>query len=194
MAVRQVDATHFSIGAELTEGRTAEVLTERLPVFLFGTTQAANAVEDGDIVVTPDLSDYAGASGTYTVAASVTLQNSGDVGVKGTYEVQVRIRDGETETAEPETAGGEPVESSVIPTEGEPSAAEGEPSETEGEPSATDGGVEPAGQSPGAEEAAHGAGQSAEPGESGEDGEGRESGEGGAEPAVEAETDEEAAP
>ncbi|MBQ9346609.1 MAG: hypothetical protein IJT94_04605, partial [Oscillibacter sp.] len=94
MAVREVQATHFSIDDEPADGRSVEVLTESLTVSVFGATQAVGAVEDSDIVVTPDLSDYASAQGVYTVAAAVTLQNTGDVGVSGTYEVQVRIRDG----------------------------------------------------------------------------------------------------
>ena len=72
-------------------GRDVEVLTSELLVQIFGTAEALHQVSAEDVVVTADLSDYAVASGTYMVPASVKVGDGTSVGVSGTYQVQVRI-------------------------------------------------------------------------------------------------------
>ena len=72
-------------------GRDVEVLTSELSVQIFGTAEALHQVSAEDVVVTADLSDYAVASGTYMVPASVKVGDGTSVGVSGTYQVQVRI-------------------------------------------------------------------------------------------------------
>lgn len=70
----------------------AELLTPELPVQIYGTAEDVAAVTDGQISVRADLSDYASASGTYTIPAEVSVR-SRDVGILGTYQVQVNIRE-----------------------------------------------------------------------------------------------------
>ena len=72
-------------------GRDVEVLTSELLVQIFGTAEALHQVSAEDVIVTADLSDYAVASGTYMVPASVKVGDGTSVGVSGTYQVQVRI-------------------------------------------------------------------------------------------------------
>ena len=104
LVVTQVDATRFAIDVEALDGKSVDILTERLPVTIFGTRQAVSAVGEADITVTPALSDYAAASGVYTVSAAVSIRNAGDVGVSGDYQVQVRIEDMAQETEGTENA------------------------------------------------------------------------------------------
>lgn len=79
----------------------AELLTPELPVQIYGTAEDVAAVTDGQISVRADLSDYASASGTYTIPAEVSVR-SRDVGILGTYQVQVNIRENAPEEP-PET-------------------------------------------------------------------------------------------
>lgn len=89
--------------ANLPEGKTAKVLTEELLVSFFGTTEDIDALRSHDVLVVADLSDYAEASGTYTVPAAVKiLDETLDIGVSGTYQVQVKIQPAAVEdTPEP---------------------------------------------------------------------------------------------
>lgn len=96
IASAQVVANQISYTA-LPEGKEIEILTEELPVTVFGTADEVSAVAGENLTVTADLTDYASASGTYTVPASVSVKNAGDIGVLGKYQVQVTIR--ETESA-----------------------------------------------------------------------------------------------
>ena len=79
----------------------AELLTPELPVQIYGMAEDVAAVTDGQISVRADLSDYASASGTYTIPAEVSVR-SRDVGILGTYQVQVNIRENAPEEP-PET-------------------------------------------------------------------------------------------
>ncbi len=88
----------------LPDGKNTEILTEELPVTVFGTAEEVAAVTSESLVVTADLTDYASASGTYTVPATVSVKGSGDIGVLGKYQVQVTIRE---ETSEEEPSTGE---------------------------------------------------------------------------------------
>ena len=89
-----VTATQFSVGTELPEGKTAEILTESLNVSIFGTAADVGAVTSADILVTPDLSDVTGAGGTLTVPAQFTILNARDVGISDDdYQLQVRIQE-----------------------------------------------------------------------------------------------------
>lgn len=82
------------------EGRSIRILTEELPVTIFGTTADVEAITSENITVIADLSDYSAASGTYTVPATVQIASSGDVGVSGTYQVRVTIQEQTEETPE----------------------------------------------------------------------------------------------
>lgn len=75
------------------EGKSARILMEELPVMIFGTAADVEAVTGEDVTIIADLSDYSGASGTYTVPATVQVGSSGDIGVTGTYQVRVTIQE-----------------------------------------------------------------------------------------------------
>ena len=97
MTRRQVTAEHFRC-ENLPEGREAQVITQQMTVSIFGTASDTAAVTGADVTVVADLGNYSGASGTYTVPATVQVNTAGDVGVSGTYHVQVTITE----------SGGEP--------------------------------------------------------------------------------------
>lgn len=97
----EVAATRFE-AANVPEGKTVRILTEELPVSIFGTAADVEAVTGENVTVVADLSDYSGASGTYTVPATVQIGTSGDVGVSGTYQVQVTIQEEQAEPEPPE--------------------------------------------------------------------------------------------
>jgi len=88
----QVVANNFSY-TNLPGGRSVEVLTQALSVTVFGTKNDVAAVTSETISVTADLSGYAAASGIYTVPAIVEIMTPGDIGISGTYQVQVSIRE-----------------------------------------------------------------------------------------------------
>lgn len=92
MARDQVTTGTFRY-TNLPEGKSAEILTQQMTVSIFGTASDVAAVSGGDVTVVADLTNYSGASGTYTVPASVVVDTNGDVGVSGTYHVQVTITD-----------------------------------------------------------------------------------------------------
>ena len=96
MAADQITYTN------LPQGKRVEILTQELPVRIFGTSPDVDAVTKEHISAVANLNNYSAASGTYTVPAAVTVNAPGDVGVAGTYTVQVTIRDLE-EPAPPET-------------------------------------------------------------------------------------------
>lgn len=92
IASAEVVATQMECAA-LPEGKEAEVLTEELTVTVFGTAEEVAAITTENLIVTADLTDYATASGTYTVPAAVSVKGSGDIGILGKYQVQVTIRE-----------------------------------------------------------------------------------------------------
>ena len=56
-----------------------------------------------NISVIANLSDYSGASGTYTVPVSIDVVADGDIGVSGTYEIKINIAE-EAEEENPSQA------------------------------------------------------------------------------------------
>lgn len=99
LRIRFKDMTSATVDTEniswlnLPEGKRVQLLTGSLPVKVFGTEADVTALTGEDIAVTVDLGDYSAASGTYTVPAEVTV-NRGDIGISGTYQIQVTIREG----------------------------------------------------------------------------------------------------
>lgn len=91
----------------LADGKRVELLTNSLPVKVFGTEADVSALTGEDIAVTVDLSDYSAASGTYTIPAEVSVAK-GDIGISGAYQIQVTIREG-TEEPPPEEEPDTPV-------------------------------------------------------------------------------------
>ena len=102
MAKNQVTTDRFAY-TNLPDGKQVDILTRELGVTIFGTSEDVAAVTGGDISVEVDLSNYAAASGTYTVPATVRVETSGDIGVTGTYHLQVTIHERSPEPPEPET-------------------------------------------------------------------------------------------
>ena len=103
MAEGQVMTDQF-VYTNLPEGKQIEVLTRELGVTIFGTAEAVAAVTGENIVATVDLSNYAAASGTYTIPVSIKVENAGDIGVTGTYHAQVTIREQAEEQPEADEA------------------------------------------------------------------------------------------
>ena len=101
MTWRQVTTSQFRY-ENLPEGRQAEIITQQMTVSIFGTTADTAAILGDDITVVADLSNYSGASGTYTVPATIQVDTAGDVGVSGTYHVQVTITEGTEPEPQPE--------------------------------------------------------------------------------------------
>lgn len=77
----------------LPEGRTVHLLTEQVTVSIFGTVQDVSAVTGENMVLVADLSDFSFALGSYTVPVRVEFETGGDLGVKGSYQVQLTIRE-----------------------------------------------------------------------------------------------------
>ena len=102
MARNQVITDRFAY-TNLPDGKQVDILTQELGVTIFGTSEDVAAVTGGDISVEVDLSNYAAASGTYTVPATVRVETSGDIGVTGTYHLQVTIHERSPEPPEPVT-------------------------------------------------------------------------------------------
>ena len=100
MAKTQVATDRFPY-TNLPNGKHVDILTKELNVTIFGTTEDVAAVTGEHLSVEVNLSNYAAASGTYTVPATVAVNAPGDIGVTGTYQVQVTIR--EQNSAQPET-------------------------------------------------------------------------------------------
>jgi len=86
----------------LPANRTVEVMTEQVIVQLFGTSEDVEALLGDDIVVVADLANFGSALGTYTVPATIENESGGDIGITGTYEIQVTIRDPQEEVVDPE--------------------------------------------------------------------------------------------
>ena len=124
LRIRFKDMTSAAISSEniswlnLPEGKHVELLTDSLPVKVFGTEADVSALTGEDIAVTVDLSDYSAASGTYTIPAEVTV-NKGDVGISGGYVVQITIREGAEAPPEDEPASAPAEDVEAPPAGGE---------------------------------------------------------------------------
>ena len=70
-----------------------------------------------EITVVADLSGFGSALGTYTVPAVIEYESDGDIGIVGTYEIQVTIRDPQAELEETPAEGEEPVTEETTPEE-----------------------------------------------------------------------------
>lgn len=75
------------------ENKTVEELVGELEVNVFGTAGDVAATLGEHLTVQVDLANYAAASGTYTVPATIVERAPGDIGIAGTYQVQVTIRE-----------------------------------------------------------------------------------------------------
>ena len=102
------------------EGKIADVLTEQLTVVVYGTSADVDAVTGEDLVAVADLTDFSAAAGTYTVPVVIRSQ-SGDLGVSGTYQIRVTLRDSQTAPPEEEPTPPEEEEPSSGPEAGETS-------------------------------------------------------------------------
>ncbi len=89
----------------LPAGRIVDVLTEQVVVEVFGTSEDVEALTGENIIVSADLSAFGSALGTYTVPVTIECETDGDIGITGTYEIQVTIRDPLEETEDTEEPG-----------------------------------------------------------------------------------------
>ena len=85
----------------LPDGKHIEILTQELPVRIFGKSADVADITGEDISVVANLTNYASASGSYTVPATVTVNSPADVGISGTYQVQLTIRNLEEQVPDP---------------------------------------------------------------------------------------------
>lgn len=100
------------------EGKSAHILTEQLTVIVFGTSADVDAVTGEDLVAVADLTDFSSAAGTYTVPVTIR-STKGDLGVSGTYQIRVTLREDQSEPPEEEPPADQPEEE---PSSGEESA------------------------------------------------------------------------
>lgn len=92
MARAQVTTDQFQF-LNAPGGKHVDVLTKEVTVTIFGTTEDVAEVSSEHLTIRVDLGNYAAASGTYTIPVTVVEDAPGDVGVTGTYQVQVTIRE-----------------------------------------------------------------------------------------------------
>lgn len=106
MARAQVETAQFQF-LNAPNGKHVDVLTQALTVTVFGTSQDVAEIREEHLTIQVDLENYAAASGTYTVPVDIVENAPGDVGVLGTYHVQVTIREAGASNpdAHPGTAG-----------------------------------------------------------------------------------------
>lgn len=86
------------------QNKTVTILTESLPVSIFGRSEDVAAVSGENITVIMNLNDYRSAVGIYTVPVMLDIMADGNVGVSGSYQVQVRISEQAEEPEVPESA------------------------------------------------------------------------------------------
>ena len=120
MTTATVIATNFQ-WENLPEGKHTEILTQELAVTIFGPAAAVQAVTPDDVQVLVDLADLSAAVGTYTVPAQIELGiGGGTIGVSGTYQVRLTIREQSDDEPEEEPevpAGGQPESDTQSPAE-----------------------------------------------------------------------------
>lgn len=95
MTSAQVTTRNFTC-TNYPQGKTTQILTSEMTVTVFGTSADVAAVTGDDVEVMVDLAELSAATGSYTVPAEVKV-NGVDVGVSGSYVVQVVIRDNDTQ-------------------------------------------------------------------------------------------------
>lgn len=100
MTSAQVTTQNF-VCTNYPQGKTTEILTSELTVTIFGTAEDVAAVTGSDVQVVVDLTELSAATGSYTVPAKVNV-TGGDVGVSGSYVVQVVIRENSSQPETPE--------------------------------------------------------------------------------------------
>ena len=93
MATKTVTTSNFLPDADIPAGKTVTFETESLDVQVYGPSQSIQAITGDDIQVTPNLDDFASASGSYSVPAEFTVPRFRKVGVLGSYQIQVQISD-----------------------------------------------------------------------------------------------------
>ena len=105
MAKAQVETSQFQF-LNAPGGKHVEILTQALDVTVFGTSEDVAQTRGEHLTIQVDMENYAAASGTYTVPVQIHENAPGDIGVTGTYQVQVTIREaGESHPdTNPETA------------------------------------------------------------------------------------------
>lgn len=91
-AVKQENMSCINV----TEGYTAEVLSEALVVKLRGTSGQLEAVRGENVRIVADLKDYNTSVGQFMVPVRISIDGFTDVGPIGDYTISVEIRKAET--------------------------------------------------------------------------------------------------
>ncbi len=99
-SVSQISTSNISF-TNRPDGKNIELLTEQVTVSIFGSADDVAAISGEQLSLVVDLTDYAGAEGTYTIPATVQLRSGQDVGISGSYQIRVRI----TNESEEEESG-----------------------------------------------------------------------------------------
>lgn len=90
--ISSVQLTTTNIGVENgPEDCVPEILTGEVTVTLRGTSTDLASITPDDVRVVGDLTNVSSADGSYTVPATVYVDTNRDVGVIGTYQIQVTI-------------------------------------------------------------------------------------------------------
>lgn len=79
------------------EGKEIELLTQALEVKLFGPQSVVDGIQPEDLTATIDLADLSVAAGIYTVPVDIQVQGTDRVGIAGTYQVRLSLREAEQE-------------------------------------------------------------------------------------------------
>jgi YbbR domain-containing protein len=93
MATKTVTTKNLLPGNDVPAGKAVAFEDESLDVQIYGPSQSLQSITGESIQVTPNLDDYASASGSYSVPAEIAIPGYRKVGVLGTYSVQVLITD-----------------------------------------------------------------------------------------------------
>lgn len=98
VSTRDYAVTAFST-VNVPEGLEAAVLSESLRVQLRGKASALESADSAKITVTADLAGLT-APGTYSVPAVVRYTGEEDLGILGSYEIEVQLRQQDAEDAQ----------------------------------------------------------------------------------------------
>lgn len=95
MVTQTFEITNFTYEDLMSDELQVVMMTSSLRILLQGTGADIGSIRDSDIHVTANLSSVAGALGSYTVPATVTVDGGRDIGVIGSYQLAVRIEEPE---------------------------------------------------------------------------------------------------
>ena len=105
LSTRRLSATNIEV-SNVTEGYTADIITQSLDITLRGDGTVLENVAAENIRIVADLSDLGETTGSFTVAAKVSVDGFADVGAVGDYKVSVTIAKAVPQAAQNSGASG----------------------------------------------------------------------------------------